>query len=140
MVGYAAFRRQQFKESNGSREIMEAEKISYTKQNGSATVTLTGNFFGQQEITHTTTGDNSPLYTVQSAIDKHMPGYHLVDEQSHSGEEGGIEALSLTSIQIKSPTGNVYTGQGKDQDIEKSAIKALIDAYVTAYVLEEFVL
>ena len=59
-----------------------------------------------------------------------------MDIQSHKSESdrAGIDAKSVSTILITDSAKNAFEGVGRDQDIEISAMKALISAVNKAFI------
>jgi hypothetical protein len=70
---------------------------------------------------------------LKRAIDKRFPGLQILNYQSESIGTG-ISAQSRSTIVISDARGRTFKGSGEDNDIEISAMKALIDGTNKAFV------
>jgi 2-isopropylmalate synthase len=115
------------------RKVIIPSSIDYSKSVNRSTVLLTGKFFEQSgEISETHEGKDSALAALKRAIDKRVPGLHVESHRSTS-KGAGIDAVSLSMIVLADDAGCTYEGMGEDQDIEISAMKALIEAVNAAH-------
>lgn len=120
------------------RAPITVDEFDYSKSGNQASIRLVGCFFGTAgTLTESFPGRDSALTTLKKAIDKH---FHDVEIDYYSSESigSGTHAQSLSSIIIKDQSGAVFKGSGIDQDIEISAMKALIDAINQAYIHRNF--
>ncbi len=122
------------------REPIAAAEFDYSKSANRSEIYLKGRFFDSSgEIRETHDGKDSALAALKKAIDTRFPGTEIQSHKSASEGEG-INAVSVSTIVIRcgagvsTGAGNLFTGVGKDQDIEISAMKALIDAVNRAYI------
>ena len=120
------------------RKPIRIHRYEYSKSAGRAEIILVGEFFGREgEIRESYNGKDSALACVKKAIDAELPGLQLQSYHSAS-ETPGISANSVSTIVLTDSEGGTYKGRGVDEDIEISAIKALIDAANRAYVEKTF--
>ena len=106
--------------------------FDYSKSANSSSVHLIGKFFDLTgKINQTHHGKGSALSALQDLIDSKFSGVAIYNYQSHSDNKG-IDAKSVCTIRINYKN-NFYDGTGVDDDIEISAMKALIDAVNKAY-------
>jgi 2-isopropylmalate synthase len=116
------------------RKPIRLSAIDYAKSSNRSSVELRGHFFGEEgSFQEAHEGRDSALAALKKLIDRALPGYNVQSHQSTSDREG-IDARSLSTIVVSDPEGTLYQGKGLDQDIEISAMKALIDAVNHAYV------
>jgi 2-isopropylmalate synthase len=120
------------------RQPITVERIDYGKNANRATVRLHGRFFDREgEIQEEHLGKDSALAAVKRAIEERFGFIEILSHQSRS-EGAGINANSRSRIAIVAAAGKQYEGEGVDQDIEVSAMRALIDAVNKAYIDQYF--
>lgn len=120
------------------RKPISIDRIDYGKNANRASVRLHGRFFDRQgEIQEEHLGRDSALAAVKRAIEDKFGFIEILSHQSRS-EGAGINANSRSRIVITAPNGKQYEGDGVDQDIEVSAMRALIDATNRAYIDQHF--
>ena len=120
------------------RKPMSIKHFEYGKNEGRASVTLEGSFFGKEgKIEGEIIGKDSALAALKNLIDKEFPGLEIL---SHKGESTGrgTSASCISNIVVQGSDGEKFSGQGEDQDIEISAMKALVDASNRAYVSHSY--
>lgn len=115
------------------RKPIDVQNIDYSRTKETSRVHLEGKFFdlsGTIEEEHQ--GRDSALAALKKLCDRFL----ACDIQSHKSESdgAGINAKSVSTITVVDEFGNWFQGSGSDQDIEISAIKALINAVNRAYV------
>ncbi len=116
---------------------VQVNKINFSRKNGSATVELFGKFFDKTNITQTIEGKDGAFTAVKKMFDKMMPGYSIEDYgQTADGKTTEAKAISVAII---TDGKKKFTWHGEDQDINRSAIRALIDAYNRAWIEENSV-
>lgn len=116
------------------RKPIAIESYDYARSRDRSEITLSGRFFDQQGTIHDSyQGKDSALATLQNAIDRKMPGWNIANYHSES-VGSGISAASRSTIIIRNAQERRFTGVGEDNDIEVSAMKALIDAINKAYI------
>lgn len=120
------------------RKPIKAINFDYAKKGDQNTLKITGQFFNHEnsfEISYT--GNDSALRALHHAINPYMN--NIVIENYHSQSlKTGIDALSQSKIVISDAEKRIFTGNGEDQDIEISALKALVDAVNQAYIHQYF--
>lgn len=118
------------------RNPIKARDFSYTKSSKGSSLTIEGDFFDKpDQLTVDYEGQDSALAALHQRIVEYLP---VKIENYYSKAIGkGIDAKSQTTIVI-STENNQYTGISIDQDIEISALKALIEAVNEAYIEENF--
>lgn len=120
------------------RSPIAIEQIDYSRNKGRSEVTAHGDFFGHRgEVHESHDGKDSALAALKKAIEKHFGPFEILSHRSYS-DVHGINANSVSEISIACGDGRAYLGSGLDQDIEISAMKALIDAVNRAYVEQNF--
>lgn len=120
------------------RQPMKVERIDYAKNADHSTVRFQGLIFGQEGVFEEEySGRDSALAALKHAIEKHFGQFEILNHRSHS-DSAGFNANSISKIIIADETGQQFEGVGKDQDIEISAMRALIDAVNRAYVKKNF--
>ncbi len=130
-------------------ELMEAffeyikpikiQDIDYSKQHNkdghTVSVFVEWDIFGEKTIENTIPSENSPLYALKAKLDEFVSWYDITNYQSHS-EGKWADAVSVSNIEISNWW--EYVWKWKDKDIEKSALKALIEAYNNAYIQQKY--
>lgn len=115
------------------RSPIDVTSFNYSRASNRSEICLTGKFFNQTgEFREELESKSSALAVLKHLIDKKFPNSHI---ESYSSESVGasVHALSLSTI-ILSINGKHVQGQGEDQDIEISAMKALINAVNNAFI------
>ena len=116
------------------RKPIAITDYDYSKHRSVAEVHLTGRFFDEEGVVfHRAEGKDSALATLKGLIDQRFPGLNIHSYGSESVGTG-ISATSRSSIVVINEKGELFEGRGADQDIEISAMKALIDAVNRAFV------
>lgn len=116
------------------RKPIRVTSFDYARRKDTSEVFLEGSFFGRSgSISGTSSGKDSALATLKSLVDSEFSGFQIYSYQSQSGGEG-ISALSISTIVVTNEAGDKFEGKGEDNDIEISAMKALIDAVNRAYI------
>ncbi len=119
------------------RSPIKVTEYSYTKKSGHNILHLVGDFFEQKELEINYQGSDSVLAALHQEILRHIPG--LIIDSYHSKAIGkGINAKSQSTIIMKDAANKIYTGVGEDNDIEISALKALIDCANQVYISHHF--
>jgi 2-isopropylmalate synthase len=120
------------------RNPVVIEEYDYSKRSGRSEIVLRGKFFDLQgELREAYDGKDSALACLKRAIDQRLPGLLLQSYHSES-ESPGISANSVSTIILNDHMGQSFMGRGVDEDIEISAMKALISATNRAYVERTF--
>jgi 2-isopropylmalate synthase len=120
------------------RKPIEILHFEYGKRATQSEVMLTGRFFSEEGTIHDTyEGRESALATLKKAIDRRFPGLQILNYHSESVGVG-ISAKSRSTITVTSEGNQTFTGVGEDDDIEISAMKALIDGTNKAFVESTF--
>ncbi len=120
------------------RSPIRIESFDYSKKAGRSEILLSGRFFDLEGLLREAyDGKDSALACLKRAIDARMPGLQLQSYQSESASPG-ISATSLSKIVLTDGSGRAYMGEGTDEDIEISAMKALIAATNRAFVETNF--
>jgi 2-isopropylmalate synthase len=120
------------------RKPIRIDEYEYFKRANHSEIMLTGTFFEHHgDLRESYDGKDSALACVKRAIDSRMPGLQLINYHSESASPG-ISAMSVSTIILKDDSGQSFTGKGEDEDIEISAMKALIAATNRAYVEKHF--
>jgi 2-isopropylmalate synthase len=126
------------------RELLEAyfryrspiavDQVDYSKSANRAEIHMRGRFFKDEgEVHETNEGKDSALAALKNAIQRQFCKFEIMSHRSHS-DTTGISACSVSEILIAVEGDRHYEGKGSDQDIEISAMRALIDAVNRAYV------
>ncbi|NMC63920.1 MAG: 2-isopropylmalate synthase, partial [SAR324 cluster bacterium] len=120
------------------RKPINIQEYDYSKHKNVSELRLVGRFFDHEgEINQTAEGKDSALATLKLVVDKKFPGLNI---HSYSSESigSGISATSRSTIVLVNEERELFEGRGEDQDIEISAMKALLDAVNRAYVDKHF--
>jgi 2-isopropylmalate synthase len=116
------------------RSPIRVESFDYSRSSNRSSIKLFGTFFDESgEIEETHEGKDSALAALKKAIDRRLPGYEILSYRSSSDGEG-INARSISTITVVDEEKRTFEGIGSDEDIEISAMKALIAAVNRAYV------
>lgn len=116
------------------RKPIDITHFEYGKRATQSEIVLTGKFFAEQGTIHDRyEGRESALATLKLAIDRRFEGLQILNYHSES-VGSGIGAKSRSTITVTSTDNKPFVGVGEDDDIEISAMKALIDATNKAYV------
>jgi len=120
------------------RSPIQADEIDYSKSANKSSVLIRGKFFSVEDsISAEHEGKDSALAALKKAVDAHFEPIKIQSHRSKS-DSAGIDAKSISKILIQDAQGAMFEGVGADQDIEVSAMKALIDAVNRAYVERNF--
>lgn len=120
------------------RRPLKVKSFDYEKTSSRSMVTISGNIFGEEsQISQEHHGEDSALAALKALIDTKIPGLEIHSYRSESRGEG-ISALAVTTIVVTTQSGGLVSGEGSDQDIEISSMKALLDATNRAYVEDNF--
>lgn len=120
------------------KKPIRAERFSYSKTKNKSEIKLKGKFFeieGDYQASYQ--GKDSALAALKLALDERYEGCTIQSHKSKSKGEG-ISAISVSTIILEDANGTAHKGEGEDQDIEISAMKALINAFNKAYVFSRF--
>jgi 2-isopropylmalate synthase len=120
------------------RKPIRATSFDYSRSSNRSSVQLVGKFFDKQgEINEVHQGPDSALAALKGAIDKKFGPFEIQNHRSNSDSQG-INAKSVSNILISYNGQGVFEGEGVDQDIEISAMKALINAVNVAFIETNF--
>jgi 2-isopropylmalate synthase len=120
------------------RQPIDVDGVEYSKQSRRSTVRFFGKFFDLEGIIEEENeGRDSALAAVKKAIEKKFGSIRILSHRSQS-DSAGIDACSVSEIEIVDEHENQFKGKGRDHDIEISAIRALVDAVNRAYVYRYF--
>lgn len=120
------------------RSPIKVKEFDYSKSANKSGVELKGEFFSAKGVVREEhEGRDSALAALKKAIDKYFGPIQIQSHRSKS-DGAGINAKSISKIAITDPKGQLFEGTGADQDIEISAMRALIDAVNRAYVETNF--
>ncbi len=116
------------------RKPIDAQEFDYGRSKNRSEVRFCGKFFGEDgEFQESLEGKDSALAVLKHLIDRKFPGT-TIDSYNSESVGSGIHAASLSTIVISAPDGKRHSGRGEDQDIEISAMKALVSAINNAYI------
>ncbi len=120
------------------RKPIKVEHFDYAKQGDKSTLIITGEFFDQKPsleiICH---GNDSVLAGLHQAINQKIEPIAIDNYHSQAASKG-VHSVSQSKIIISNTNQQLFTGIGEDQDIEISALKALIDAVNQAYIHQNY--
>ncbi len=120
------------------RKPINIDRFDYSKSANRSEIRLHGKFFGEEgEIHRDHEGRDSALAALKAAIDGKFGPIQIESHRSES-DSAGINAASVSRVIIVDNEGRHCEGTGVDQDIEISAMKALIDAVNRAYIERNF--
>jgi 2-isopropylmalate synthase len=106
----------------------KADRIDYSRSGDRSTVRVYGSFENSAiEIAQDYCGKDSALAALKAAMETYFGTFEITSHRSHS-EGGGTTAHSRSFIMIVNDKGEHFEGTGFDQDIEISAMKAMLDA------------
>jgi 2-isopropylmalate synthase len=116
------------------RSPIAVDQVDYSKSANKAEIHMRGRFFTEEgEVSESNEGRDSALAALKKAIERQFCKFEIMSHRSHS-DTTGISACSVSEILINVEGDRHYQGTGSDQDIEISAMRALIDAVNRAYV------
>jgi 2-isopropylmalate synthase len=119
------------------RSPIKVSNFDYSKTSGKVNLTLTGKVFDQEgKISEEYLGKDSALAALKKLINNYF-ACEIISHRSESDREG-IDAESISTIIISTDNKSNFEGIGRDNDIEVSALKALIDAVNKSYVFINF--
>lgn len=120
------------------RKAIDVHTWDYSRSSGKSEVRIEGKFFEREGVVQEAhVGRDSALAALKKLIDSRMPGFSIRSHKSES-DGAGINAESVSTIVLQDEEGGVYEGKGRDQDIEISAMKALVAAVNIAYTEKNF--
>jgi len=120
------------------RAPMRMEKIDYGRKDDCVEVVFSGEFKGNPlSMRRQMRGKDSALAALATILEEHFGKIAIRSHRSES-QGMGISAVSKSHIEIIDPRNNRIEGQGQDQDIEISAMKALVDAANRSYVMQHY--
>jgi 2-isopropylmalate synthase len=120
------------------RKPIDVVSFDYSKKGTQSHIAMQGRFFDREgEISEFYEGRDSALATLHKAIDARFGGLQILSYQSESAGSG-ISAVSNSTIVVADQNGNTFIGKASDEDIEISAMKALINGVNKAYVHANF--
>ncbi|MFN8390600.1 MAG: alpha-isopropylmalate synthase regulatory domain-containing protein [Bdellovibrionota bacterium] len=116
------------------RSPIQVEQIDYSKSSNKSSVQITGKFFSYEgTFTEEHEGKDSALAALKKGVDRYFGPIQIQSHRSKS-DSAGINANSISKIVIADEQNNTFEGVGADQDIEVSAMRALVDAVNRAYI------
>jgi 2-isopropylmalate synthase len=120
------------------RKPIKVDSIDYSKEKHQSSVSMSGTIFEETgDFRETHDGKDSALAAVKKMIESRFGPYRILNHRSQS-DTVGIDANSISEIIVETEDRQQFIGKGRDQDIEISAIKALIDAVNFAYIERNF--
>jgi 2-isopropylmalate synthase len=121
------------------RAPISLSHFDYARSGEKTTITVQGRLFDRRgEISESAQGSNSALAVLMALINSRHPDLKIVNYSSQSAG-AGIEALSVSTIVVSKGDGRALcSGKGEDQDIEISAMKALVAAVNKLLIDAEF--
>lgn len=120
------------------RQPIQIDRIDYSKSGSQSQVQFFGSFNGEPTVIHEEhSGRDSALAALKIIIEKWYGPFEVMSHRSHS-DTAGADANSISTIVIVDETNQRFEGTGFDQDIEISAMRALVDAINRAYVTKTY--
>lgn len=120
------------------RKPIKVEKFNYAKNSDQCTVKIEGQFFDQKNTFEVTCFSNdSALAVLHNAIKNYMNDISIEKYHSQSVSKGS-DSISQSKIVLGDNSNHLFTGIGEDQDIEISALKALVDAANQAFIHQRY--
>lgn len=120
------------------RSPCKIDRIDYSRSGDRSTVRLYGSFQKDiVEVSQDYCGKDSALAALKAAMENYFGKFDITSHRSHS-EGGGTTAHSRSFITIVNENGEHFEGTGLDQDIEISAMRAMIDALNRSHVEQNY--
>ena len=120
------------------RNPMNITDFGYRKKNGCNILELNGKFFDHRnKFKINYFGGGSALSALENAINEKMGPINIENYQSESTSRK-ITSMSKSTIVISTSNQRTFIGIAEDEDIEISALKALINAANKAYIDTHF--
>ena len=115
---------------------VEINKINFNRQNGNTSVELLWKFFDKDSVSKDIIWEDWAFTAVKQLFDEMIPWY-IVEDYGQTADSPTTSANAI-SYTIINKDGKKFKWYGKSRDIEKSAIRALIDAYNKAWIESRF--
>lgn len=120
------------------RQPLCIQRIDYSRSGDRSTVHFYGRYVDEDiEVNQDYCGKDSALAALKAAMETYFGSFEIVSHRSHS-EGAGTTAHSRSFITIVTDSNQHFEGTGLDQDIEISAMKAMIDALNRSYIEKHF--
>lgn len=120
------------------REPLKVDSIDYSKTGDVSQVHVHGAFKSAiVKIDHTHTGKDSALAALKQAMEAYFGTFEITSHRSHS-EGAGTNARSRSYISIVCNGKHHFEGSGVDQDIEISAMRAMLNALNKSHVVAHY--
>jgi 2-isopropylmalate synthase len=120
------------------RKPIKATQFNYAKQGEKSVLKITGEFFDHpQPYEISCEGADSALAALHHAILEYMPDLNIESYHSQAAT-ANASAIGQSKITICNAHKEFFSGVGEDQDIQISALKALVDAVNQAYIHAHF--
>jgi len=120
------------------RQPMTIETVDYGKEKDRSSVTIMGEFFGEQgQFSADHSGKDSALAALKTLIESRFGPVKIITHSSRADSQG-INAKSVSQIIVQLEDGSQFEGTAQDHDLEISAMQALIDAVNKAYVYRQY--
>lgn len=120
------------------RQPIKVTEFGYSKQGNISAIKLKGAFFNHAHgIELSSDVGDTALATLHKAIEKYFPDFVIEHYHSQAATKG-IESLCASKITIRNAGKKFFNGTGEDQDIEISALKALVMAVNSAYIYQHY--
>jgi hypothetical protein len=120
------------------RSPCKVDRIDYSRSGDRSTVRLYGSHNNESiEISQDYCGKDSALAALKAAMESYFGKFEITSHRSHS-EGGGTTAHSRSFIIIVNDKGEHFEGTGLDQDIEISAMRAMIDALNRSHIEQNY--
>lgn len=120
------------------RKPIKATQFHYAKEGDRSVLKIEGAFFDHPDTYEISCdGADSALAALHTAIKKHMKEINIESYHSQS-VTSDISSVGQSKITISNNKNEFFSGVGEDQDIQLSALKALVDAVNQAYIHEHY--
>jgi 2-isopropylmalate synthase len=120
------------------RKPIKATQFDYAKQGEHSVLKIMGSFFNHADSHEVSCdGADSALAALHNAIKQHMQEIHIESYHSQS-VTSDISSVGQSKITISNGQKEFFSGVGEDQDIQLSALKALVDAVNQAYIHQHY--
>ncbi|MFK8012144.1 MAG: LeuA family protein [Marinicellaceae bacterium] len=121
------------------RETIKVNSYTYAKRAQVTEICIAGIFNGEEKTINATSKiGGTALTTLHKALEEYLSPISIESYRSQSKDKGK-NAMSIASISI-SHHNELFTGIGEDNDIEVSALKALVNAVNRTLTHQKFAL
>src|SRR3990167_6293097 len=118
---------------------IKVDRLHYARDaSGNATVSLSGNFFGETTLNVHCSDGNSALAALDCAVKAKFLPIEIINYHSNACAGGTVNVECNSTVVVRCGGEESFIGKAIDQDIEISALKAYIDAVNQAYVTQHY--